>query len=89
MIILKTRYNLKIGKFGAYFYDLKNNIELDLNQVLELLNKLNQYQEYVNDMISICKHELNNKGKTPLELNQYNHDLKLYNSIKKEMEKET
>lgn len=38
MIKLNKRYELKIGKFGYYFYDSKVEIDLSLEM---LLNKLN------------------------------------------------
>ena len=33
------RYELRMGKFGAYYYDRKENKDLTLDQVLNLLNK--------------------------------------------------
>jgi len=41
MSIDKKRYEVKNGKWGAYFYDTLNKTDLPLNDVLKLLNEYN------------------------------------------------
>ena len=33
------RYTIKVGKYGAYFFDRVKNVEIDLEQALVLINK--------------------------------------------------
>lgn len=34
------RYDLRVGKWGAYFFDTKSNVSMDLDIVLSKLNRL-------------------------------------------------
>lgn len=39
-----TRYELRQGKFGYYFYDTEYDKDLSLEEVLELLNLYEDYK---------------------------------------------
>ena len=43
--IFKPRFEIKYGRFGAYFYDNKLGMDLDLNDILIALRKLTLYEE--------------------------------------------
>lgn len=45
MISLNKRYELKIGKYGHFFYDSKVEVDLSLEM---LLNRLNMYENRLN-----------------------------------------
>ena len=38
----RLRYDIKYGKYGAYFYDTKEDKPLGLGEVLSLLNQINE-----------------------------------------------
>ncbi len=43
--IFKPRYEVKYGRFGAYFYDNKHEKDMDLEMVLRQLRKLQMYEQ--------------------------------------------
>lgn len=41
------RFQVKVGKFGSYFFDSKHHVDMGLQDVKEILNFLNKrYVEY-------------------------------------------
>lgn len=41
------KYSIKIGRYGAYFYDFIQDKSLDLNEVLDLLNELEYLKQKI------------------------------------------
>lgn len=41
----KNKYELRTGKFGQYFYDSENDLDLPLKEVLQILNKEKKFEK--------------------------------------------
>ena len=61
---IEKRYELKLGKFGYYFYDTVVSIDMTLEMVLNRLNyghkRLEKFLESTNEQLNMINH-LNRK----------------------------
>ncbi len=54
------RYRIKYGRFGAYFYDNIMNMDLDLNNILTKLRKLDVYEKEIYPLMTLKNLEILN-----------------------------